>query len=76
MKIHQKIDPYSFYFLINLVLFLLQYRYQVLSEGKRSRVKGSDLALIEHCSDAQGIAVGSRIVGECLTITMIMNVLN
>ena len=47
-------------------LFLLQYRYQVLSEGKRSRVKGSDLALMEHCSDAQGIAVGSRIVGECL----------
>ena len=44
--------------------FHLQYRYQVLSEGKRSRVKGSDLALIDHCTDVQSVAVGSRIVGE------------
>ena len=27
-------------------------------------MKGSDLALMEPCSDSQGIAVGSRIVGE------------
>lgn len=47
-------------------LFMLQYRYQVLSEGKRSRVKGSDLALMDPCTDTQGIAVGSRIVGEYL----------
>ena len=46
------------------LFILLQYRYQVLSEGKRSRVKGSDLALMEPCSDSQNIAVGSRIVGE------------
>ena len=29
-------------------------------------MKGSDLALMEHCSDIQGIAVGSRIVGGYL----------
>ena len=27
-------------------------------------MKGSDLALIDHCTDVQCIAVGSRIVGE------------
>jgi len=43
---------------------MMQYRYQVLSEGKRSRVKGSELALMDHCANAQNIAVGSRIVGE------------
>ena len=32
-------------------------------------MKGSDLALIDHCSDTLGIAVGSRIVGECLTVS-------
>ncbi|XP_065890411.1 histone-lysine N-methyltransferase SETDB1-B-like isoform X3 [Dysidea avara] len=41
----------------------LPYRYQVLSEGKRSRVKGSNLALIENCAEGQSIAVGARVVG-------------
>ena len=29
-------------------------------------MKGSDIALMDHCTDAQSIAVGSRIVGEHL----------
>ena len=51
---------------VSLHIFVAQYRYQVLSEGKRSRVKGGDLALMDHCTDAQSVAVGSRIVGEHL----------
>lgn len=65
----KKISPYMVYVWQHYYgyLIVLQYRYQVLSEGKRSRVKGSDLALMEPCSDSQSIAVGSRIVGEyCL----------